>query len=105
MVNGAGIAPAVAGAPASAPSNVTVTAATLSAVVSWSAVSGATRYTAKAYASPTSTKVVSQCSVGKSLTTCTIPDLQKNLTYYVDVLVRNSAGAVSTLGKAPVTIR
>ena len=105
VVNGAGIAPAVAGAPASAPSNVNVIASTLSAVVSWSAVNGATRYTAKAYASPTSTKVVSQCSVGKSLTTCTIPDLQKNLTYYVDVLVRNSAGAVSTLGKAPVTIR
>ena len=105
VVNGAGIAPAIAGAPASAPSNVNVIASTLSAVVSWSAVNGATRYTAKAYASPTSTKVVSQCSVGKSLTTCTIPDLQKNLTYYVDVLVRNSAGAVSTLGKAPVTIR
>jgi hypothetical protein len=93
------------GAPANAPTNVLVTAAPLSAVVSWGAVTGATRYTAQAYASPTSTTVVSQCSVAKSLTTCTIPNLQKNLTYYVDVLVRNSAGAVSTLGKAPVTIR
>ena len=93
------------GAPANAPTNVLVTAAPLSAVVSWGAVTGATRYTAQAYASPTSTTVVSQCSVAKSLTTCTIPNLQKNLTYYVDVLVRNASGVVSTLGKAPVTIR
>ena len=103
VVNAAGVV--AQGAPASAPSNVTVTAATLSAVVSWSAVSGATRYTAKAFASPTSTTVVSQCSVTRTSTTCTIPNLQKNLTYYVDVLVRNSAGALSSLGKAPVTIR
>ena len=103
MVNAAGVV--AQGAPASAPSNVTVTAATLSAVVSWSAVSGATRYTAQAFASPTSTTVVSQCSVTRTSTTCTIPNLQKNLTYYVDVLVRNSAGALSSLGKAPVTIR
>ena len=105
VVNSASIAPAVAGAPASAPSNVQVNAGTLSALVSWSAVTGATRYTAQAYSSPTSRYVVSQCSVSRTSTSCTIPNLQKNLTYYVDVLVRNSAGAVSTLGKVPVTIR
>jgi len=105
VVNGAGIAPATVGAPASAPSNVQVSAGTLSALVSWGAVTGATRYTAQAYSSPTSRFVVSQCSVSRTSTSCTIPNLQRNLTYYVDVLVRNSAGAVSTLGKVPVTIR
>jgi hypothetical protein len=92
----------------SAPTGATVTAANNSAVVTWNAVSGATRYTAQAFISPTSTTVLRQCSTtgngGASTFTCTVPRLQSRSTYYIDVVARNSAGAISSASRIPVTI-
>jgi hypothetical protein len=68
------------------PSGVNVVAGNHFAVVTWNAVSGATRYTAQAFISPTSTTVLRQCSVsgigGASTFTCTVPRLQSRSTYY-----------------------
>jgi hypothetical protein len=98
----------VQGAPVSAPTGATVTAANGSAIVTWSAVSGATRYTAQAFSSPTSTLVIRQCSVsgngGASTFSCTLPRLQSFSTYYVDVVARNSAGANSSGSRISVVI-
>jgi hypothetical protein len=91
-----------------APSSVTVTAGTGTAVITWSAVSGATRYTAQAFSSNSSTKVLRQCSVtgtGNALTfSCTIPRLQSHMTYYIEVVARNTAGAISTPTRIAVKI-
>jgi hypothetical protein len=98
----------VQGAPVSAPVGATVTAANGSAIVTWSAVSGATRYTAQAFSSPTSTRVIRQCSVsgngGASTFSCTLPRLQSFSTYYVDVVARNSVGANSSGSRISVVI-
>ena len=98
----------VQGAPVSAPTGATVTAANGSAIVTWSAVSGATRYTAQAFSSPTSTRVIRQCSVsgngGATTFSCTLPRLQSFSTYYVDVVARNSAGANSSGSRISVVI-
>jgi Ca2+-binding RTX toxin-like protein len=98
----------VQGAPVSAPASATVTAANGSAIVTWSAVSGATRYTAQAFSSPTSTRVIRQCSVsgngGASTFSCTLPRLQSFSTYYVDVVARNSVGANSSGSRISVVI-
>jgi hypothetical protein len=95
-------------APLSAPSIASVVGGAGDAVITWSAVTGATRYTAQAFSSASSSKVVRQCSVTSngSLTTysCTIPRLQSRLTYYVDVVARNTAGALSSASRIPVTI-
>ncbi|CAB4761487.1 unannotated protein [freshwater metagenome] len=93
----------------SAPTGVTVRAgAAGTAVITWNAVSGASRYTAQAFSSNTSTKIIRQCSVtatanGSSFT-CTIPRLQSRLTYYVEVVVRNVSGAISTPSRIAVTV-
>jgi hypothetical protein len=108
----AAIAPLAAGAaPRSAPTGGSVTsgaAGTGTAVVSWSAVEGATRYTAQAFSSTNSTKVLRQCSVsgtgGATTFTCTISNLQRYVTYYVDVVARNNAGGLSSASRLPVTI-
>ena len=96
-------------APTSAPTGAVVTAGSGSAVVTWNAVTGATRYTAQAFISPTSTTVLRQCSVtgngGASTFTCTVPRLQSRSTYYIDVVARNAAGAISSASRIPVTIR
>ena len=105
-------APIVLGAaPRSAPTGGSVTsgaAGTGTAVVSWSAVEGATRYTAQAFSSTNSTKVLRQCSVsgtgGATTFTCTISNLQRYVTYYVDVVARNNAGGLSSASRLPVTI-
>ncbi|CAB4946864.1 unannotated protein [freshwater metagenome] len=98
-------------APRSAPTGGSVTsgaAGTGTAVVSWSAVAGATRYTAQAFSSTNSTKVLRQCSVsgtgGATTFTCTISNLQRYVTYYVDVVARNNAGGLSSASRLPVTI-
>ena len=95
-------------APVSAPTGAVVSAGTGTAIVTWNAVSGATRYTAQAFISPTSTTVLRQCSVsgigGASTFTCTVPRLQSRSTYYIDVVARNSAGAISSASRIPVTI-
>lgn len=95
-------------APTSAPTGAVVTAGTGSAVVTWNAVTGATRYTAQAFISSTSTTVLRQCSVtgtaGASTFTCTVPRLQSRSTYYIDVVARNAAGAISSASRIPVTI-
>jgi Ca2+-binding RTX toxin-like protein len=95
-------------APVSAPTGAVVSAGTGTAIVRWDAVSGATRYTAQAFISPTSTTVLRQCSVsgigGASTFTCTVPRLQSRSTYYIDVVARNSAGAISSASRIPVTI-
>ena len=95
-------------APASAPSIASVVGGVGYAVITWSAVTGATRYTAQAFSSASSSKVFRQCSVTSngSLATysCTIPRLQGRLTYYVDVVARNTAGALSSASRIPVTI-
>jgi Ca2+-binding RTX toxin-like protein len=95
-------------APTSAPTGAVVTAGSGSAVVTWNAVTGATRYTAQAFISPTSTTVLRQCSVtgngGASTFTCTVPRLQSRSTYYIDVVARNAAGAISSASRIPVTI-
>jgi hypothetical protein len=95
-------------APTSAPTGAVVTAGSESAVVTWNAVTGATRYTAQAFISPTSTTVLRQCSVtgngGASTFTCTVPRLQSRSTYYIDVVARNNAGAISSASRIPVTI-
>ena len=87
---------------------MTVTAGTGTAVITWSAVSGATRYTAQAFSSNSSTKVLRQCSVtgtGNALTfSCTIPRLQSHMTYYIEVVARNTAGAISTPTRIAVKI-
>jgi len=104
-----GSAPVVAGALSVAPSGVTVTSASSTATVTWDAVPGATRYTAQAYISNTSTKVLRQCSVTgnnvASTFSCTIPRLQRLATYYIDVVARNQAGAISTVLRLPITIQ
>ena len=93
----------------SAPTGVTVRAgAAGTAVITWNAVSGASRYTAQAFSSNTSTKIIRECSVtatanGSSFT-CTIPRLQSRLTYYVEVVARNVSGAISTPSRIPVTV-
>ena len=96
------------GAPTSAPTVATVAASSNSAVVTWNAVAGATRYTAQAFVSPNSTMVLRQCSVtgtsGASTFTCSIPRLQSRTTYYIDVVARNSSGAISSASRIPVTI-
>ncbi len=98
----------VGSAPTSAPSIASVVGGIGDAIITWSAVTGATRYTAQAFSSASSSKVVRQCSVTSngSLTTysCTIPRLQSRLTYYVDVVARNTAGALSSASRIPVTI-
>ena len=95
-------------APTSAPTGVTVTAANGSALVTWNAVSGATRYTAQAFSSPTSTRVIRQCSVtgnGSAPTfSCSLPRLQSFSTYFVDVVARNSVGAISSGSRISVVI-
>ena len=98
-------------APRSAPTGGSVTsgaAGTGTAIVSWSAVAGATRYTAQAFSSTNSTKVLRQCSVsgtgGATTFTCTISNLQRYVTYYVDVVARNNAGGLSSASRLPVTI-
>jgi hypothetical protein len=95
-------------APTSAPTGATVTAANGSALVTWNAVSGATRYTAQAFSSPTSTRVIRQCSVtgnaSASTFSCSLPRLQSFSTYYVDVVARNSAGAISSGSRISVVI-
>ena len=105
----AGSTPAPVGsAPASAPLIASVVGGVGDAVITWSAVTGATRYTAQAFSSASSSKVFRQCSVTSngSLATysCTIPRLQSRLTYYVDVVARNTAGALSSASRIPVTI-
>jgi len=105
-------APIVLGAaPRSAPTGGSVTAGTTgsgTAVVTWSAVAGATRYTAQAFSSTNSTKVLRQCSVsgtgGASTFSCTITNLQRYVTYYVDIVARNNAGGLSSASRLPVTI-
>ena len=91
-----------------APSVANITAGAGSAVVTWNSVNGASRYTAQAFVSPTSTKVVRQCSVsgyGNAATyTCTIPRLAGRTTYYIDVVARNTSGAISSASRLPVTI-
>ena len=100
--------PAQAIAPTSAPTGATVTAANGSAVVMWNAVPGVTRYTAQAFSSPTSTRVIRQCSVngtgGASTFSCSLPRLQSFSTYYVEVVARNSAGAMSSGNRISVVI-
>jgi hypothetical protein len=100
--------PAQAIAPTSAPTGATVTAANGSAVVTWNAVPGVTRYTAQAFSSPTSTRVIRQCSVngngGASTFSCSLPRLQSFSTYYVEVVARNSAGAMSSGNRISVVI-
>lgn len=100
--------PAQAIAPTSAPTGATVTAGNGSALVTWSAVPGVTRYTAQAFSSPTSTRVIRQCSVngngGASTYSCSIPRLQSFSTYYVEVIARNSAGAISSGSRISVVI-
>jgi Ca2+-binding RTX toxin-like protein len=95
-------------APTSAPTGATVTAANGSAVVTWNAVPGVTRYTAQAFSSPTSTRVIRQCSVngtgGASTFSCSLPRLQSFSTYYVEVVARNSAGAMSSGNRISVVI-
>jgi len=95
-------------APTIAPTGATVTAANGSALVTWSAVPGVTRYTAQAFSSPTSTRVIRQCSVngtgGASTFSCSLPRLQSFSTYYVDVVARNSAGAISSGSRISVVI-
>jgi len=95
-------------APTSAPTGATVTAANGSALVTWNAVSGATRYTAQAFSSPTSTRVIRQCSVTGNASaptfSCSLPRLQSFSTYYVDVVARNSAGAISSGSRISVVI-
>jgi Ca2+-binding RTX toxin-like protein len=104
-----GTAPVAVGTLSVAPSGVTVTSAASTATVTWAAVSGATRYTAQAFISTTSTKVLRQCSVtgNNSAPTfsCTIPRLQRLATYYIDVVARNQAGAISTVLRLPITIQ
>jgi hypothetical protein len=105
-------APIVLGAaPRSAPTGGSVTAGTTgsgTAVVTWSAVAGATRYTAQAFSSTNSTKVLRQCAVsgtgGASTFSCTITNLQRYVTYYVDIVARNNAGGLSSASRLPVTI-
>jgi len=95
-------------APTSAPTVATVTPANGSAVVTWIAVPGVTRYTAQAFSSPTSTRVIRQCSVngngGASTFSCSLPRLQSFSTYYVEVIARNSAGAISSGARVSVLI-
>jgi len=95
-------------APTSAPTGATVTAANGSALVTWNAVSGATRYTAQAFSSSTSTRVIRQCSVtgnGSAPTfSCSLPRLQSFSTYFVDVVARNSVGAISSGSRISVVI-
>ena len=105
-------APILAGvAPQSAPTGGTVrsgAAGTGTAIVTWSAVAGATRYTAQAFSSTNSTKVLRQCSVsgtgGATTFTCTITNLQRYVTYYIDIVARNNAGGLSSASRLPVTI-
>ncbi|CAB4908779.1 unannotated protein [freshwater metagenome] len=104
----AAAAPAPANGPLTAPASVTVSAANGSAVIVWSAVPGASRYTAQAFSSNTSTTILRQCSVtananGSSFS-CTIPRLQSRSTYYVEVVVRNATGAISTPSRIRVTV-
>jgi hypothetical protein len=98
----------VQGAPVSAPTGATVTAGTRSAIVTWNAVSGATRYTAQVFSTATSTRAVGQCSVrgsvGPSTFSCTVSNLTRNFTFYVDVVARNTAGSITTASRIPVTI-
>ena len=95
-------------APTSAPAGATVTAANGSALVTWNAVAGVTRYTAQAFSSPTSTRVIRQCSVTGNASaptfSCSLPRLQSFSTYYVDVVARNSAGAISSGSRVSVVI-
>ena len=105
-VNPAPIPPA--SGPLTAPASVNVNAANGSAVIVWSAVPGASRYTAQAFSSNTSTTILRQCSVtananGSSFS-CTIPRLQSRSTYYVEVVVRNATGAISTPSRIRVTV-
>jgi hypothetical protein len=97
----------VQGAPV-APTGVTISASTGTAIVTWNAVIGTTRYTAQAFSSPTSTRVIRQCSVsgnaGASTFSCTLPRLQSLSTYYVNVMARNSAGANSSGSRISVLI-
>jgi hypothetical protein len=97
----------VQGAPV-APTGVTISASTGTAIVTWNAVIGTTRYTAQAFSSPTSTRVIRQCSVsgnaGASTFSCTLPRLQSLSTYYVNVMARNSAGANSSGSRISVVI-
>jgi Ca2+-binding RTX toxin-like protein len=94
--------------PSGAASGVSVVGGTGRATVTWNAVAGASRYTAQVFSSPTSTRAVGQCSVrgngGGSSFSCTISSLTRNFTYYVDVVTRNSAGAINTASRLPVTI-
>jgi len=98
----------VQGAPVSAPTGARVTAGTGSAIVTWNAVSGATRYTAQVFSTATSTRAVGQCSVrgsvGPSTFSCTVSNLTRNFTFYVDVVARNTAGSITTASRIPVTI-
>jgi Ca2+-binding RTX toxin-like protein len=98
----------VQGAPVSAPTGATVTAGTGSAIVTWNAVSGATRYTAQVFSTATSTRAVGQCSVrgsvGPSTFSCTVSNLTRNFTFYVDIVARNTAGSITTASRIPVTI-
>jgi len=106
------VAPLAAGAaPQSAPTGGSVAPGATgsgTAVVTWSAVNGATRYTAQAFSSTNSTKVLRQCSVsgtgGASTFSCTISNLQRHITYYVDIVARNNAGGLSSASRLPVTI-
>jgi hypothetical protein len=95
-------------APTSAPTGATVTAANGSALVTWNAVSGATRYTAQAFSSSTSTRVIRQCSVTGNASaptfSCSLPRLQSFSTYFVDVVARNSVGAISSGSRISVVI-
>jgi hypothetical protein len=96
------------GAPGVAPSGVTVTGGTASATITWNAVAGATRYTAQVFSTPTSSRNVGQCSVrgngGAATFSCTVTNLTRNFTFYVDIVARNSAGAISSQTRLPVTI-
>jgi hypothetical protein len=95
-------------APGVAPSGVNVVGGTASATITWNAVAGATRYTAQVFSTATSTRSVGQCSVrGTSPVgtfSCTISNLTRNFTFYVGIVTRNSAGAITNQSRIPVTI-
>jgi hypothetical protein len=96
------------GAPTGSASGVSVVGGTGRATITWNAVTGATRYTAQVFSTATSTRAVGQCSVrgngGAATFSCTVSNLTRNFTFYVDVITRNSAGATSTQSRLPVTI-
>jgi len=92
----------------SAPRNVSVTAATKSAVVRWSAPSSTggsaiTAYTATAYTASTGGTAVSSCSATSAGRTCTIPSLTTGATYFVSVAATNAGGVGTASPRRSVT--